>query len=245
MNHDEARAAVATELSRQGLTPAELARRASIDPATAADFLSGVRWPRLPTLGKIDQALGWPAGTTYAIANGTQPPAPAPVADTGAEAVTDNHDGELLDLLLDWRGIDLQLDRVVTRYAALRGLPYSEASAEIQTAVRERESARRNGTAWLAPWSTSYGQKAVTGNGEHPAPIDDTATSPASERHPARSDPPATPDLEPAGEDGPARTGAQPAPTDPAMGPKLSRETHARTGTPRRRRSQGPRRNDG
>ncbi|MCW2542821.1 MAG: hypothetical protein JWM40_373 [Frankiales bacterium] len=70
-----ARLAVAAELAHREWSPGRLAAESGADPGTIGDFLSGKRWIKLPTQGKIERALGWPAGTTSAIEAGAEPPA--------------------------------------------------------------------------------------------------------------------------------------------------------------------------
>lgn len=70
-----ARLAVLAETAHRQWTNTELARRAEADIATISDFLSGERWPKSPTQGRIESALDWPAGTISAIAAGMDPPA--------------------------------------------------------------------------------------------------------------------------------------------------------------------------
>lgn len=74
MDKDRARSAVKARMAQEGIDKTDLARRAHIDPGTAGDFLNGSRWPRLPTLAKLDQALGWEPGTLAAIAEGAEEP---------------------------------------------------------------------------------------------------------------------------------------------------------------------------
>ena len=50
-----------------GWTNADLAKASSTDPATIRDFLDGSRWPKPPTLAKLDEAFGWTPGTLAAI----------------------------------------------------------------------------------------------------------------------------------------------------------------------------------
>lgn len=68
-----ARQAVRDHMAQKSMDPAALARDAGIDPGTTGDFLRGRRWPRLPTLAKIDTALGWEPGTLARIAAGEEP----------------------------------------------------------------------------------------------------------------------------------------------------------------------------
>lgn len=48
-----------------------LCERADLDPGTVGDFLAGTRWPKSRTQGRIEKALGWPAGTIHQIGGGT------------------------------------------------------------------------------------------------------------------------------------------------------------------------------
>ena len=70
---DEARQAVRDAMSAAGLTNSDLARAARVDIGTVNDFLSGSRWPRLTTLGKLDEALGWEVGSIDRTARGGSP----------------------------------------------------------------------------------------------------------------------------------------------------------------------------
>lgn len=83
MTRDEARAAVRTavtaEMAHRGWNIADLHQAARIDPGTVSDFLAGTRWPQIKTLGRIEQALGWKAGTIAAVLAG------GPVPDVGGE----------------------------------------------------------------------------------------------------------------------------------------------------------------
>jgi hypothetical protein len=45
-----------------------LADATKADPGTIGDFLNGERWPKLGTQGRIEEALGWPAGIIRQIA---------------------------------------------------------------------------------------------------------------------------------------------------------------------------------
>jgi len=73
-NEDRARQAVTAELAARHKNPMWLTRAAQIDPSTLADFMGGHRWPKTSTQGKIEDALGWEAGTINAIANGGEAP---------------------------------------------------------------------------------------------------------------------------------------------------------------------------
>lgn len=65
--HDNARRAAIAAQATKGWTNAQLAKAAGTDPATIRDFLDGSRWPKPPTLAKLDEAFGWTPGTLAAI----------------------------------------------------------------------------------------------------------------------------------------------------------------------------------
>lgn len=69
-----ARLAVHAELAHRGWTTSRLAGESGADPGTIGDFLNGTRWIKLPTQGKIERALGWPAGTISALVEGASAP---------------------------------------------------------------------------------------------------------------------------------------------------------------------------
>lgn len=69
-----ARLAVHAACARRGWGPTELASHAKIDPGTAGDFLAGTRYPKIPTLAKIEAALEWPSGSITAIGAGATSP---------------------------------------------------------------------------------------------------------------------------------------------------------------------------
>lgn len=65
-----------------------LADKAEVDPGTVGDFLNGSRWPKVRTQGRLEKALGWPAGTIHQIAQGAQvsPPMDLPSDTVGGSA---------------------------------------------------------------------------------------------------------------------------------------------------------------
>jgi hypothetical protein len=66
--------AVGTWLAHHERNAAWLVRQTEADPGTIGDFLNGNRWPKYKTQGRIEKALGWPAGTLMDIADGGEPP---------------------------------------------------------------------------------------------------------------------------------------------------------------------------
>lgn len=68
--------AVAAWLAHEERNVAWLVRQTGSDPGTLGDFLNGNRWPKFNTQGRIEKALGWPAGTITAIADGAEAPEP-------------------------------------------------------------------------------------------------------------------------------------------------------------------------
>lgn len=90
---DVARAAQAVEaaMAARGWNVRDLAQRATIDAATAGDFLAGNRWPRTSTRGRIESALGWVPGTISQVAAGGRAPDPS----TGATTTPDDWEAQV------------------------------------------------------------------------------------------------------------------------------------------------------
>lgn len=93
MDRDEgrtrARLAIQAEMSHRRWTNTELSKRAGVDINTIGDFLSGARWPKSPTQGRLEAALEWPPGTISAIAAGMEvPPVGGGAQDREAEEAT-------------------------------------------------------------------------------------------------------------------------------------------------------------
>lgn len=84
--------AVVAWLAHHQRNQAWLVRSAEADPGTIGDFLKGVRWPKYRTQGKIEQALGWEAGTIQSVADGAKPPPLAPRDEDGVGAVSEDDD---------------------------------------------------------------------------------------------------------------------------------------------------------
>lgn len=62
--------AVAAWLAHHKKNPAWLVDKTGADPGTIGDFINHQRWPKIGTQGKIEDALGWPAGVIRQIGNG-------------------------------------------------------------------------------------------------------------------------------------------------------------------------------
>lgn len=71
-NRRRARLLVEAAMAEQQHSRAGLARLAKVDPGTLSDFLEGARWPKAPTQGRIEYALGWEPGTIAAVAAGEE-----------------------------------------------------------------------------------------------------------------------------------------------------------------------------
>lgn len=84
-HRDLARRKVRAAMTHQGWTPTRLAREAGVDNGTVADFLSGERWPQARVQGKLERALGWPAGAIADLADGLDPAAVLGEADVAEE----------------------------------------------------------------------------------------------------------------------------------------------------------------
>jgi transcriptional regulator with XRE-family HTH domain len=54
--------AVADRMAELGMSVAELAEKAGVDPTTVRAFLAGRRWPHASTRAKVARALGWKLG---------------------------------------------------------------------------------------------------------------------------------------------------------------------------------------
>ena len=70
LDHAAAAQAANDVLHEHGWNVRDLAQAADLDPGTVGDFLSGVRWPRTGTRGRLEQALGLTPGTLQRIAEG-------------------------------------------------------------------------------------------------------------------------------------------------------------------------------
>lgn len=79
---------VSARMAASRLDAVQLAAAAEIgDPKTVRDLVDGVRWPRIGTLAKVEDALGLEYGTIAAIAAGAQPPSqgdPVEIAINGS-----------------------------------------------------------------------------------------------------------------------------------------------------------------
>lgn len=58
--------------AQMGLSNAEVARRAHVDPATVGNFFNGTSWPRRSKLSKIEEVLGLEPGALTAAAEGAE-----------------------------------------------------------------------------------------------------------------------------------------------------------------------------
>ncbi|WP_183407627.1 hypothetical protein [Nocardioides marmoriginsengisoli] len=82
-NQQRAADAVAAWMAHLEWNNTQLVAATNADPGTIGDFLNGKRWPKIGTQGRIERALGWPAGTLRTIAAGG--PAPDPAATVGGQ----------------------------------------------------------------------------------------------------------------------------------------------------------------
>ena len=86
-NQQDAAKAVAAWLAHFQKSKAWLVQRSGADRGTIDDFLSGTRWLQVRTQGKIENALGWPAGSIRQIADG----GPAPELAASEETSPGGH----------------------------------------------------------------------------------------------------------------------------------------------------------
>lgn len=66
----QASSRVAAWMAKNEVTNAWLAEKADADLGTIGDFLNGHRWPKKTTQGRIEKALGWPAGSIHQLGQG-------------------------------------------------------------------------------------------------------------------------------------------------------------------------------
>lgn len=64
---------VAAWLAHHEKGRAWLIDQTGLDPGTVGDFLNAARWPKVSSQGKIEKALGWPAGSICQIGHGADP----------------------------------------------------------------------------------------------------------------------------------------------------------------------------
>lgn len=85
-------------MAAKGWNVRDLVRESGVDAGTLGDFLSGQRWPRIATRGRIESALGWDPGTISAIEDGENvgPPDQAAEYVSRADALRDATKDELL-----------------------------------------------------------------------------------------------------------------------------------------------------
>ena len=87
---------VVGEMAKRRWSQARLAREAGVDPATVGDFVNGRRWPIVPTLAKIEAALGLTPGTLAAIGEDPHAGPPAATDKTTTPTLREATDEELL-----------------------------------------------------------------------------------------------------------------------------------------------------
>lgn len=97
---------VAAWLAINEKNPAWLVEKANADAGTIGDFLNGRRWPKIGTQGKIERALGWPAGSIRRMGNGATAEDVGAVA--GAAPVGAGVDPELLAEMADLNPVRVQ-----------------------------------------------------------------------------------------------------------------------------------------
>lgn len=73
---------VAAWLAHHEKGRAWLIDQTGLDPGTVGDFLNAARWPKVSSQGKIEKALGWPAGSICQIGHGADPGAVGAVVET-------------------------------------------------------------------------------------------------------------------------------------------------------------------
>lgn len=108
--------AVAAWLAANEKNPAWLVHQTKADAGTIGDFLNGKRWPKVGTQGKVEKALGWPAGAIRQIGLGEEPASvgaivhtPGYVASPGTRVEGAVSNEELYSLMLRMRAESDQL----------------------------------------------------------------------------------------------------------------------------------------
>ncbi|GAA3384355.1 helix-turn-helix transcriptional regulator [Streptomyces racemochromogenes] len=153
MSRDWEQLARAIEAARDamGLTQVALAEAAGVSESTVQNLESGATRRRTPpSLAKVEQALGWAAGTGLAILTGAAGPADgAPIATEGAAAaglplriVQALGDGPLLDTKI----LDLEDDSGARMIVVVKG-KQNATPEEIERALKawERTEAQLRG----------------------------------------------------------------------------------------------------
>lgn len=85
---------VAAWMARNELNNAWLAAKAGADLGTIGDFLNGHRWPKRSTQGRIEKALGWPAGSIHQIGQGDELDLPMELPTVGADTQDDSRSND-------------------------------------------------------------------------------------------------------------------------------------------------------
>lgn len=94
MARSDAQREVRVAVEASGLTRKDFAEKIGIDPGTLADFIEGKRWAQGPKRTKMEDGIGWPAGTISRLERGEtlagilqgQPDAAAFVTKLGADS---------------------------------------------------------------------------------------------------------------------------------------------------------------
>jgi hypothetical protein len=85
-------AAVRSRMAELDAQPTRFARDSGVSENTLRDFLAGKTWPIMRTMGRIERALGWPAGRIEAIARGGAIP-----GANGAEPESENQAADIAE----------------------------------------------------------------------------------------------------------------------------------------------------
>lgn len=88
---------VAAWMAHNEVNNAWLAEKAGVDLGTVGDFLNGLRWPKRTTQGRIEKALGWPAGSIHQIGQGDDVDVPMDRSVGGPTQDADRSDIEFVE----------------------------------------------------------------------------------------------------------------------------------------------------
>jgi hypothetical protein len=110
--------AVAAWLAKHGRNPGWLVATTGADPGTIGDFLNGLRWPKLSTQGRIEEAIGWAPGTIRKIGfGGDVPDLDGPAPRSASNPVGANVDPGLIAELAEASPETIEAIRAVLRAA--------------------------------------------------------------------------------------------------------------------------------
>ena len=111
---------VEAAMGTKGWNRRDLAREASVDQGTVADFLDGTRWPQTATRAKLERALGMESGDIAAAAEGMTTVRPAAQDDAyvsrgRSRTQPDDDEAALAAKLAERQRLDSEIADLVAR----------------------------------------------------------------------------------------------------------------------------------